>query len=405
MAGTLGSQILALLLIPFVTRLYSVSNFGVMTTFSTVVTTISVISCLCFEQAIVLPKKNEKSFNIMAASFLCCISISLFTFILIFFFEVPLSDKLFKVDNIIWLVPVAIFLSGLRLIFNYWATRKRKFTSLSIANFSSSLGNQGTKIISGLIYGDRIGGLIAGVIGYALSPTLILGSLFAVKEFRHAKQAVSKKDITSVFKKYKNFPLYATWNELLVNIGRSIPIFFLAYIYGNNAVGAFGLANNTLRVPIGVVANSVRQVYLQKAASLHAEGEKISRFMMKNTFALLFIGIIPFGFLMFFAPDLFILVFGKDWLQAGHFTRILSPWLLTLFILPPTTVSYTVLQKQNIRLIFYIVSCIAQIFCFLVGLLMRLDVYYTLLLLSVICSIINIIKIYTGYRLTIIFEK
>ena len=51
--------------------------------------------------------------------------------------------------------------------------------------------------------------------------------------------------------------------------------------------------------------------------------------------------------LSLFAPDLCSMVFGASWRNAGVFIRILSPWLMTSFIVSPVSQLPLILKIQK----------------------------------------------------------
>ncbi len=273
MSGSTGAYVIGFLLMPIITRIYSLDNFGIMTLFGTIVLTVSVVACGSYEQAIVLPKEDSDAWVVFVLSLIICVCISFFSLLILFIFHQPISRLIFKIEIFgwLWLIPLAIFLSGLRLILNYWATRKKEFHSISISKVFESLGNSGIKLISGLAFGNNLGGLIFGILGRSFFPDIILGVNIYKRDLHTIMRIPDKHELFWALKKYRNFPYFSSWAALLVNIARSIPVFCLAFLFDNKVVGAFGLADNTLRLPVSLIGQSIRQVYLQRAANLKSE--------------------------------------------------------------------------------------------------------------------------------------
>ncbi len=123
--------------------------------------------------------------------------------------------------------------------------------------------------------------------------------------------------------------------------------------------------------------------------------------MLKTTWGLLAIGIIPFGIIFLFGQELFIFVFGKEWADAGNYAQILCPWLLTGCINPPSTVIYTVLQKQKIYLFFIFMVFLARSLVFLAGIFFSLNAISILIILSNVSAALNILMIIYAYKLSL----
>jgi O-antigen/teichoic acid export membrane protein len=407
MTGTISAQALGFLLMPVITRIYSPENFGIMTVYGAIITTIGVIACGCYEEAIILPKEEKEAMSVFFVSFLICVGVTMICFLIIGIFYKNLSRIFFNNESFIWLLvlPVGIYFFGLRLILIYWTTRKERFKVYSVSQFGQAIGNSGVKLLSGLIYGNKIAGLITGTICYSLFPCFFLGADTTRKDFRIFKKLPKKEDLLWVLKKYRNFPYFSSPTALLVNFARDIPIFFLAYLFDNQVVGAFGLANNAIRMPVGFIGNSVRQVFLQKTASLKANNKKVSRLMVKATAGLLSVGIIPFGTIFFFGQEIFEIVFGENWHIAGKYAEILSPWFFTMCINPPSRVIYTVLQKQKIYFFYTFIATISKAGVFIAGMIFNLNALSTLTYLSLSSAALNIWAIMYAYKLAVNYER
>ena len=76
-AGNVSAQVIAFILSPIVTRLYIPEHFGAMMLITAIINVLAVISCMRYEMAVVLPKEDDKSFNIMAVCLFISFSLSL----------------------------------------------------------------------------------------------------------------------------------------------------------------------------------------------------------------------------------------------------------------------------------------------------------------------------------------
>ena len=66
-SGTALAQALSLLVAPILSRLYSPNAFGTAALFASLVSIVGVIVCFRYEQAIMLPKRDEEAANLAAA--------------------------------------------------------------------------------------------------------------------------------------------------------------------------------------------------------------------------------------------------------------------------------------------------------------------------------------------------
>jgi O-antigen/teichoic acid export membrane protein len=59
------------------------------------------------------------------------------------------------------------------------------------------------------------------------------------------------------------------------------------------------------------------------------------------------LSIIPFGLVILFGPEMFALVFGEHWREAGVYSQIMAPWLMVNFLTSPVSQVPLILNKQR----------------------------------------------------------
>ena len=67
-SGTAVSQLITIVAIPLISRLFDPDEFGVAALFLSIVTLLSVVATLRFEKAIVLPKSDDTAVNLFMLS-------------------------------------------------------------------------------------------------------------------------------------------------------------------------------------------------------------------------------------------------------------------------------------------------------------------------------------------------
>ena len=65
---------------------------------------------------------------------------------------------------------------------------------------------------------------------------------------------------------------------------------------------------------------------------------------------LLAVGLVPCIVMLVFGPEIFGMVFGAEWAQAGRVVQILSPGILLEFVAFPLTTLYLITDRQRITL-------------------------------------------------------
>lgn len=353
--GTAIAQALAVLASPIITRMYGPEAFGLSALFASITGIIAVVACLRYELAIMLPEKDEVAANLLALSLLLAAIMSGLT-ALIFWFG---GEKLLSLLNarglgpFLWLIPISVFLSGVFLALNYWNSRTKRFGRLSIARVSASVTTTGTQLGAGIAnYATGGSMIVAGLLGSAVSTLILGGQIWRDDGWRLIK-CISLKDIEGGLQRFKRFPLFDTWSALLNSASWQLPIFLLAAFFSPAMVGYYSLGMVVLQLPSSLISSAISQVFFQRAAKASLDGS-LSHVVENTFFVLVMIGVLPVLLLAMTGEDLFVVIFGTHWAEAGIYAQILAFWMFFVFVTSPLSTVFIVLEKQRCFLLFNI---------------------------------------------------
>ncbi len=343
-SGTVFAQIIAYLLSPVITRLYSPEEMSYLSLFSRIITFLAVIATARFELAFPLPKREEHAFSLFKVSLRITIITTLATAI----FALGLSFYPWQDANIYFilaLIPVGIFVLAFYNQGMNWAIRTKAFKSLSISKVLSSSVNSLSTVGFGLLsFGYK--GLILGFVFGNLSSVLPF-----VKPFRKAqnkqKSFILKGRDFAIAKHYLEFPMI-NLPHVLIDLSKELFIaFYLIYTFEKDVLGLYDFSFRMLKLPISLIGISISQVFFNKAAGMIQEGKSIFPLAKKTILTLLVLSVVPFGILFYIGGDLFAFVFGEPWREAGEFSEIMSPWLMMNFLVSPVSQIPIILKKQR----------------------------------------------------------
>ncbi|HEX3010914.1 MAG TPA: oligosaccharide flippase family protein [Syntrophomonadaceae bacterium] len=362
MTGTVLAQALTVLTSPLLTRIYSPDNYGILSLFISIMAVLAIIAGWRYELAIVLPEKDEDAANLLVLSILIAFGMGILTLIAVAVFHQQAARLLNapELDSWLWLLPISLFLAGLFQAFNYWSTRRKQFGRLAVRQITQSTVTVASQITAGLVTQPVAGGLIGGSVLGQLAATSRLGWQIAVEDGRLIREKFKIGEIKKLAVNYKNFPIYSSWSALLNSLSAMLPSLMLGYFFNTAVVGYYALGQKILSLPMGVVGNSIAQVFFPRAADAQREGN-LSQLAMNTFNKLLNLGLVPILLISLVAPDLFSFIFGSKWLAAGQYVRWLSPWFLFVFIASPISTLYDVLGRQRDGLIFNTLLLISRI--------------------------------------------
>ncbi len=346
--GTAFAQIVTILASPILTRLYGPEAFGFLAIFTSITSIIGVIACMRYELAIMLPKADEKAANLLALCLLCVAAVSGLTVPVLYFGGDALLSLLRApgLDPYLILVPPFVFINGIFLALNYWNSRTRNFGRLSAARVTSSLATTGTQLGAGFS-GYATGGSLIGasLIGVSIS-TGVLGAQIWRDDHSIFRRSISWRDMAEGLNRYKKFPLIDSCSALLNTVSWQMPAFLLAAFFSPAVAGYYALGFQVLQLPMSLIGGSITQVFFQRASKARSDGTLPH--LVENMFhSLVAIGIFPILTVTIVGPELFAVVFGDAWVEAGLYAQILSIWAFVWFISSPLSTLWAVLEKQT----------------------------------------------------------
>ena len=176
------AQIIPMLLMPVLTRMYSPDDFGVLELFVSVTTILGSIANLRYELSIVLPDRKEDAWNIMSLGFLIAFVLSIILQILIGFFADTIAGLLNNSQIKFWLyfVPITVFLQGAYNMLSYYNTREKSYKNISSASIWRASTRTGTQIGLGFLSKTPIGLIVGQIIGYLVSIFPLMSKLNSI---------------------------------------------------------------------------------------------------------------------------------------------------------------------------------------------------------------------------------
>lgn len=401
--GNTSAKLIALLTAPVITRIYAPADYGIFSTLAAITAIAGSLATLRYAITIPLAKEENLACNLMRLSFLITIVLTILWIPGIFFLGESLAVR-FSVEKItpyLWVIPVVFLGQGLYESLSNWAVREKRFRLISRTKITQDASSATIKIGLGLL-GLKPLGLFAGHIALEY---VGIGSIFSrlIKTKPDFLKKFSWKEIRYAAIRFKDFPLYQSWSQLLLSLGAQLPVIFIGALYGVEAVGVFGLAQNMINMPMNLIGQSVSQVYYGEISKYGKDNsEKICKLSISIIRQMFWIALIPLALIGLFGPWVFKLVFGPEWVDAGVFARILSPLLMFRFISSPIMNCLNVLEKQGFQLLFNVIRIVIIFAIFFLASELVWNPYTTLIIYSllnslfylfVIIVIINILKL------------
>ncbi len=383
-SGTTLAQLITILTAPFITRLFAPEAFGLLNVFSSMITIVAVVICLRYEFAIILPEDDEDAANLVGVCVLIAFGISLLIGVFLLVLGRPLVNLL-KAPNIypfLWLIPIGLMIQGLFQALNYWNTRTKRFGRLSIARVAASSTTSALPIFLAFIGQATAASLVFSYVAGTFVYACALGAQVLKESGAFFYRFIQRTRMLVNLKRYRKFPLVDSWGSFINNLSWQLPSLMLLYFFSATVVGYYSLSNRLILLPLTLLGNSIAQVFYQRSAELRSNPLNLSKSVQLVFHRLAAIGLYPAVILAIAGPQLFGIVFGANWVEAGRYSQILSPWMFVLFISTPLGNLFATLERQELSLIVNSIILVTRFASLLIGGLTH-NIYLTLVIWSV----------------------
>ena len=339
-SGTTIAQAISLLTAPILARIYSPKDYGLLGLYMVVSTLAGTLSTFQYNNAIIIAEDEEEAKNVLKLSMIINVGISFLSTLVIMFTSGEICKFYNAPDLRKWLffIPVSIFFAGVNLIMSSWGIRKKEFRVIAGNRVYISLLSPLLSISIGYFVAGPLGLFVGFLIGQ-LVPTLRMVYLFYYKY--ELDFAINLANLKKVSKKFRNFPKYSLPADFINNFSNQMPVMILSVIGGTGVVGWYGMAVRMMVLPSTLIANSIGEVFRQRAAKDYLTEGSCRPIFLKVFKILLVVSILPFTLLIYFGPELFSFLFGAKWIGAGEIVSIVGVLYLFKFVVSPLSyVSY-----------------------------------------------------------------
>lgn len=325
-SGSVIAKLIGVLATPIITRLFTPEDYGLMALFVALVSVVMPIMTLRYVVAIPLPKRDSLAVNVLGLSFFLALIVGALATIVLYSW----GDKLLTQAGMQGLTPykpliiVGLLGGALYEMFSLWAVRRKDYKLLAKTSVRQSLMAALTKIVSGLIGLKPLGLILGNIVSMTGGLGFFIRSYFA--EMRKLLVKCTMHRMWFLAKYYLSVPMYRLPSQMLLVSAKQLPIIAFGLYYSATVVGQFALAMMIIKMPVQLISSNASKAYYGEIASLNSVSKigQVSRSLLKRLL-LIFLPINVIAFL--FAPIVFPVVFGNQWVIAGDYAQLLTVYM------------------------------------------------------------------------------
>ncbi len=387
MAGSASAQILSVLTIPILSRLYDPESFGIFALYYTTSAMIGTLANFRYDLAIVIADTEAEGKKLLSLCLYLSLLFGVLTTLAGFSLTLIIPSPELSASNIL-LTGLSVVACGYIPALGAWVSRDQKFQVLGLRNLIERGLVVAIGIALGLLGAHATGLILANLLG-------LIFSLFYLS--RHAPWVFDPpKILFHTFKQYSRFPRNSLPSTALSTGSPLLLSFFMKTHFSTALLGQFSLANRLLDGPVVLVGHAFGMVYLQHITKTDISHRKTMFLKSLSTLGLVTApAVIVFAFV---APQLFELVFGKEWYDSGIIARWLA--IATFFRLLYMAHGPILIAAGKNSIEFFISALTLIMFClaFLASVMLHLNLEWTTISVSLCSSIASLTGLLMVYQ-------
>jgi O-antigen/teichoic acid export membrane protein len=330
MAGGLLAQLLPLLLGPWLTRLYTPTEFGVWQVLAAVAATVAVVACGRYEFALPLASSDRQAQALRSLALACLAAVVGASAVAAALWAMAIQ-ALWP-----WWLPLAVLALGLLSLATLWATRAQRFSALAVSRVVQHGGGAVLQVAAGLAGW--------GLKGLLLAPVVAAGAaLLGLKLPWRGTLMPLHPEVRQAAHAHRSFALLGAPHALLGTAVDAAALALVGATQGMAAAGLWGLALRYAKAPATLVGGALSTtLYARLAADAAAYDGQVTqqakRDVQRAILSLLAMALLLTLVLVTLGPWAFAAAFGDDWRDAGAVAQGLALYIGWHFVASPLAV-------------------------------------------------------------------
>ena len=358
LSGTLLAQVIGLLCLPILSRLYDPADFGRYQLYFSSMNILLMTAAFRYEVGLLTAEKGEDLSALFALTLRLCLMTSALSFAVLALAGPWIADAVPGSQDILWVLPLVLLIAGVSQALTFLPIRYRNYRLAARTKVAQASGFIGISMALamtslsgfGMIIGDLGGRLLAAIQILRKSPRDEIG-IWRSLDYKEARQALSR---------HRSFPINVFPGTLLSAISAAlIPIAF-ARMFSLETAGQYTLVDRSLFIPIGMIAFATSQVFTGDLAHEFRSDPVLIHQKFRKLLSILAIGALPiavFGWL--FLPEVVPVVFGQDWVMAGELAGIAAPFAGVILLAAPVNMVLLVVGYRRTQLTWEVTRFVA----------------------------------------------
>jgi len=368
----LVGAIMTFIALPVLTRLYSVADFGAYGIALAIVSILSTVANLRLDQALlVADEQDKKSLIFEGAVFSTAIAV----------ISGILISAILNVEMAVAVATGVLANTLIQSLYNYQFSAHQEYFCAGLNIFRSVIVVAVQLLLPFVMQ-------ISLVNSYNLSSIIMIVAVL-IYLIKHQLYQVSWQ----AFRNYKDFIYANTPHALLNSFSHNLPYYVVSHFVGVQAMGFYAIVERTLRVPINLISQTLRQFFIRKFKNTESNQNALKASVLLSLVSL------PLFAIFFILPEsLYLWVFGSEWVGISSYFQILALGYWAIFCNPPSSAFLIAQRNSQVLFKLQIVELIIKFALFAGFYAVFVDKVYMLLAVPVALIFYNFAILYVVWR-------
>lgn len=391
-SGSMLGQIIGFIGSMIMTRMYTASEIGIMTTIVSFSGIFAPVINARFDFALVKEQKERYIFALVKMSIYIGIALSLIVSLVSYIYFIGIEGFISPFMSILFVFLILV-IQAFSNVFKSYNNNIGDFKTMTSVIVMRRFAEEISMAIFGLLGWKAIGLLISRVIGQ------YFGMKREIKNIKKKfKEIISVKwqDMADAYNIHKR-QLYYSAPAALMNAGSySLISLVVGKYFGLEILGVYAISFAVLGLPLSVISGNVSKVYFSEASKEYAIKGTFNESTNKTIAFLIIVAIVLFIIMYYIFPLLVPFIYGSKYEMSGFMIRILAPMFAVRFVSSAINTGLVVCNKQSFELIIQIMFMLSvailtflcnykilTISMFLLGVSISYSIVYLINLLSI----------------------
>jgi O-antigen/teichoic acid export membrane protein len=350
MSGTVVAQVLALLLLPVISRTFAPKTFGEYQVLASAVLMLLPLAGLKMEFAILRLRSTGELPSLLTLCVLLNFATALLLMLTLWVGVPLLAPASAGALWAGWMLPASFLAAGLYQTFVYLPVRDKRYFMMSASKVAQTGLFHGGAAASGWLVTapSAIWLVVWDVVSRVIGSAMIVSDLLAHQKDKMRRASLAR--MGRMFRAYRRYPLYSLPGSFIGALVSSAPVFLLSSSHGVEAAGQFGMAWRTAFMPVAMLIYAVSQVVsadISQRVRSGGEGARATVIKVARHSAL--IGIAPLLLVYAYAEPLTPWILGAQWAEAGRMIAAMTPLLLGAIVTGPINMVLVIMGRPGLQ--------------------------------------------------------